>query len=262
MVPPRRTTPVRLLAEGRAISLDLGAETAAAVFRLGDWVIAVFDRPEALDLSQLQGSAIFRSMEARQTGDASILQMRLAQPGTLRPRREGNAWVLEAFRDAVEANRALTAITPELDQGPPARLVLRATRPGRSVTVLDPETGSPLLVGPLREPGQAVAIGRRQPEFQLLPAMLGVAVQPRGDNIQLRALQDRFILQASGMDSLRLGMDAGREPLAEAATLSRIMDLPSAGAATLQERLRTASANIAAAGPLGRSGARRDAAAR
>jgi tetratricopeptide (TPR) repeat protein len=128
------------------------------------------------------------------------------------------------------------------------------------VTVLDPETGSPLLVGTLREAGQAVAIGRRQPEFQLLPAMLGVAVLPRGDNIQLRALNDRFILQASGMDSLRLGADAGREPLAEAATLSRIMDLPSATSATLLERLRTASANIASAGPLGRSEARRHAA--
>jgi predicted negative regulator of RcsB-dependent stress response len=186
--------------------------------------------------------------------------MRLAQPGTLRPRREGNAWVMEAFRDAVDANRALTAMTPELDQGPPTRLVLRAARPGRSVTVLDPETGSPLLVGTLREAGQAVAIGRRQPEFQLLPAMLGVAVLPRGDNIQLRALNDRFILQASGMDSLRLGADAGREPLAEAATLSRIMDLPSATSATLLERLRTASANIASAGPLGRSEARRHAA--
>jgi hypothetical protein len=260
VVPPRRTTPVGLLAEGRAISLDLGAETAAAVFRHGDWVIAVFDRPEALDLSQLQGSAIFRNMETRQTGDATILQMRLAQPGTLRPRREGNAWVMEAFRDAVDANRALTAMTPELDQGPPTRLVLRAARPGRSVTVLDPETGSALLVGTLREAGQAVAIGRRQPEFQLLPAMLGVAVLPRGDNIQLRALNDRFILQASGMDSLRLGADAGREPLAEAATLSRIMDLPSATSATLLERLRTASANIASAGPLGRSEARRQAA--
>jgi len=260
VVPPRRTTPVGLLAEGRAISLDLGAEIGAAIFRHGDWVIAVLDRPEALDLSQLQGSAIFRNMEARQTGDASILQMRMAQPGTLRPRREGNAWVMEAFRDAVEANRALTAITPELEQGPPARLVLRAARPGRSVTVLDPETGSPLLVGTLREAGQAVAIGRRQPEFQLLPAMLGVAVLPRGDNIQLRALSDRFILQASGMDSLRLGADAGREPLAEAATLSRIMDLPSATTSTLMERLRTASANIGAAGPLGRSEARRHAA--
>jgi hypothetical protein len=260
VVPPRRTTPVALLAEGRAISLDLGAETSAAVFRHGDWIIAVFDRPEALDLSQLQGSAIFRSMEARQTGDASILQMRLAAPGTLRPRREGNAWVMEAFRDAVDANRALTAIAPELDQGPPVRLVLRAARPGRSVNVLDPETGSPLLVGTLREAGQAVAIGRRQPEFQLLPAMLGVAVLPKGDNIQLRALNDRFILQASGMDSLRLGGDAGREPLAEAATLSRIMDLPSANASTLLERLRTASANIGEAGPLGRSEARRHAA--
>jgi len=260
VVPPRRATPVGLIAEGRAISLDLGAETSAAIFRHGDWVIAVFDRSEALDLSQLQDSAIFRNMEARQTGDATILQMRLAQPGTLRPRREGNAWVMEAFRDAVEANRALTAITPELDQGPPARLVLRAARPGRSVTVLDPETGSPLLVGTLREAGQAVAIGRRQPEFQLLPAMLGVAVLPRGDNIQLRALNDRFILQASGMDSLRLGVDAGREPLAEAATLSRIMDLPSASAATLLERMRTASANIAGAGPLGRAEARRHAA--
>jgi tetratricopeptide (TPR) repeat protein len=260
VVPPRRTTPVALLAEGRAISLDLGAETSAAVFRHGDWVIAVFDRPEALDLSQLQGSAIFRSMETRQTGDTTILQMRLAPPGTLRPRRDGNAWVMEAFRDAVDANRALTAIAPELDQGPPVRLVLRAARPGRSVTVLDPETGSPLLVGTLREAGQAVAIGRRQPEFQLLPAMLGVAVLPKGDNIQLRALNDRFILQASGMDSLRLGADAGREPLAEAATLSRIMDLPSANAATLLERLRTSSANIGEAGPLGRSEARRHAA--
>ena len=260
VVPPRRTTPVGLLAEGRAISLDLGAETSAAVFRHGDWVVAVFDRPEALELSQLQGSAIFRGMETRQTGDATILQMRLAPPGTLRPRREGNAWVIEAFRDAVEANRALTAITPELDQGPPVRLVLRAARPGRSVSVLDPETGSPLLVGTLREAGQAVAIGRRQPEFQLLPAMLGVAVLPRGDNIQLRALNDRFILQASGMDSLRLGADAGREPLAEAATLSRVMDLPSANAATLLERLRTSSANIGEAGPLGRSEARRHAA--
>lgn len=260
VVPPRRTTAVGLLAEGRAISLDLGAEASAAVFRHGDWVIAVFDRPEALDLSQLQGSDIFRSMEARQTGDATILQMKLAQPGTLRPRREVNAWVLEAFRDAVDANRALTAITPEVEQGPPARLVLRVARPGRSLTVLDPETGSPLLVGTLREAGQAVAIGRRQPEFQLLPAMLGVAVLPRGDNIQLRALNDRFILQAAGMDSLRLGADAGREPLAEAATLSRVMDLPSASAATLLERLRTASANIAAAGPLGRSEARRHAA--
>ncbi|MBJ7252823.1 MAG: hypothetical protein JHC89_15810, partial [Acetobacteraceae bacterium] len=260
MVPPRRTTQVGLLPEGRAISLDLGAETSAAVFRHGDWVIAVFDKPEALDLSQLQGSAIFRGMETRQTGDTTILQLRLAPPGTLRPRREGNAWVMEAFRDAVEANRALTAITPELDQGPPVRLVLRAARPGRSVTVLDPETGSPLLVGTLREAGQAVAIGRRQPEFQLLPAMLGVAVLPKGDNMQLRALNDRFILQASGMDSLRLGADAGREPLAEAATLSRIMDLPSANAATLLERLRTASSNIAAEGPLGRSEARRHAA--
>lgn len=260
VVPPRRTTQVGLLPEGRAISLDLGAETSAAVFRHGDWVIAVFDKPEALDLSQLQGSAIFRGMETRQTGDTTILQLRLAPPGTLRPRREGNAWVMEAFRDAVEANRALTAITPELDQGPPVRLVLRAARPGRSVTVLDPETGSPLLVGTLREAGQAVAIGRRQPEFQLLPAMLGVAVLPKGDNMQLRALNDRFILQASGMDSLRLGADAGREPLAEAATLSRIMDLPSANAATLLERLRTASSNIAAEGPLGRSEARRHAA--
>ena len=260
VVPPQRSTPVVLLGEGRAISLDLGPDAGAAVFRQGDWVMAVFDRSEVLDLSALRRSDVFASMEARQTGDATVLQMRLAQPGTLRPRREGNAWVLEAFSDAVEANRALTAITPELEQGPPVRLVLRVSRPGSSVTVLDPETGSPLLVGTIRGANQAVAIARRQPEFQLLPAVLGVAVLPRGDNIQLRALVDRFILQASGLDSLRLGPDAGREPLAEAATLSRIMDLPSATITTLQERLRTASANIAAAGPLGRAEARRHAA--
>ena len=149
VIPPRRSTPVGVVMEGRAISIDLGADVAAAVFRNGDWVIAVLDRAEALDLTSLQGNNIFGSMETRQTGDATILQMRLAQPGTLRPRREGNAWVFEAFRDAVEANRALTAILPEVDRGPPARLVLRAPRPGRSVTGLDAETGRPFFLGTL-----------------------------------------------------------------------------------------------------------------
>ena len=252
--------PGSLAADGRAISLTLGENVGAAVFRNGDWIMVVFDQPEALDLAALRRSEIFRAMETREGNDSTTLQMRLAQPATLRPRRNGNTWVLEAFRDAVEANRSLTAIVPEVDQGPPARLVLRTARPGRSVSVLDPETGSPLLVGTLREPGHAVAIARRQPEFQLLPAMLGVAVLPRGDNMQLRALNDRFVLQAARLDSLRLGEDAGREPLAEAATLSRIMDLPTASVAALQERLRAANANIAAAGPLGRTVHRRHAA--
>ncbi len=260
VVPSARNIPVTLAADGRAISLTLGENVGAAVFRNGDWIMVVFDQPEALDLAALRRSEIFRAMETREGNDSTTLQMRLAQPSTLRPRRNGNTWVLEAFRDAVEANRSLTAIVPEVDQGPPARLVLRTARPGRSVSVLDPETGSPLLVGTLREPGHAVAIARRQPEFQLLPAMLGVAVLPRGDNMQLRALNDRFVLQAARLDSLRLGEDAGREPLAEAATLSRIMDLPTASVAALQERLRAANANIAAAGPLGRTVHRRHAA--
>ena len=110
VVPPRRTTPVGLLAEGRAISLDLGINASAAVFRHGDWVIAVFDRAETLDLTQLQGSAIFRGMEARQTGDATILQMRHNVPAIATTVAKAAAvGAIDLGRAAVERFAPMTA---------------------------------------------------------------------------------------------------------------------------------------------------------
>ena len=110
VVPSARNIPVTLAADGRAISLTLGENVGAAVFRNGDWIMVVFDQPEALDLAALRRSEIFRAMETREGNDSTTLQMRLAQPATLRPRRNGNTWVLEAYSAIFWRDQGLTGV--------------------------------------------------------------------------------------------------------------------------------------------------------
>gem|GEM_PF-710673 len=256
---PPQAPAIRLLPGqgGPAILIPAEAGTGAALFRRGDTVLFVLDVRQEFDLAALRGDPVFAGLEAGIAGEASVLRLRLAPPALLLARREAAGWVLEASREAPPSPRALV---PELDPGPPMRLWMHAAQPGRVVALTDPETDLPLLVGTLREAGQAVRLARRQPEFDLLPTQLGLALLARDDRLAMRALPDRFVLHAAGNASLRLSAVPSRAVSAEAAAMSRVMDLPLLAASALQERLRGQQAAIAAAGPLARGPLRRDAA--
>ncbi|MBR0665739.1 hypothetical protein GXW71_15380 [Roseomonas hellenica] len=249
--------PARVVAPGRAVALAFPDGTGVAVFRRGGAVLAVFDAKAPLDLTALRGDPVFGAADSWTLPDGVVLRLPMAAGGGLLPRREGATWVLEAMR--VEAPSRRPGISAEPEPGPPARLVIATEGSGRALALQDPETGMPLLVATLAVPGQGFAAARRMPDLELLPTQQGAAVLARSDRLVLRSLSDRILLTAAPGDTLRFGTPGGLEPVAEAAALTRVFDLPTLPPAVLQDRLRDQQAAIAGAAPLARGPLRREA---
>ncbi|SFK79854.1 hypothetical protein [Falsiroseomonas stagni] len=245
-----RGTPVRLLA-GPAIAVPSPAGTGAALFRRGQSWVMVLDAPLALDLSPLGPQATLAGSEVSASPQATTLRLPLAAFAAPRLRREGPAWVIDSPAEPM----ALRSILPELDPGPPPRIMLRAAQAGASVNVVDPETGSLLLVGTVKGGAEAVPLGRRGAAFDLLPTRLGAALLPRSDSVTLVAREDRFIAAGAPGAPLVLGLEPPAATSA-AAAMSRLFDLPAEAPAALQERVRNAASAVAAAPPLSRGPAR------
>ncbi|MBR0680767.1 hypothetical protein GXW74_09730, partial [Roseomonas eburnea] len=258
---PSGALPVRPLRDAPAIAVPAGAGTGLALFRRGEVLHAVFDSPLALDLAPLRGHPVFAGLEALPAGEGTLLRLRLAAPARLLARRDGAAWVLEAARGTPAESAGLRVVA---EPGPPAHLVLQGGLEGAAagsvVALADPETGEPLLVATLRRAGPGVALGRRLPEFEILPSMMGAAVLARSDRVVMRPAEDRILVLAAGGGSLALGAAGGREPSAQALAMSRLLDLPVAPVPALMERLRVQLLSINDTPPLGRGRRRRDAA--
>ncbi|NKE15900.1 hypothetical protein [Neoroseomonas oryzicola] len=240
-----------------AIMVPAGEGSGLALLRRGESLIAVLDRALGFDLGMLRGHPVFGGMEATVTPDATILRLPAAAPARFQARREGTGWAIEATRDPPAEAPGLRAVP---DPGPPPRLALQgAADPGGIVAIADPETGEPIIVATLRAPGPGVATGRRLPEIDLLPTMMGAAVLARSDRVALRALPDRIVVEAAG-GALALGAAAGQEPPPRSAALTRLLDLPVAPVPGLLERLRVQLLAVNEAPPLSRGALRRDAA--
>jgi hypothetical protein len=245
--PPRAPAglPLRVVEgpSGRALALPLPAETGLAMLRRGDTLLIVLDQPQALDTTSLQKDPIFVHLQAEQRPDSTILRLPIAAPAALQARRDGDRWLLTP-KPSFEQERSILA---EADS---ARLILRVSAPGRPIPVTDPETGLPLLVGTVREPGQSIAAPRSLSQADLLPTQLGIAALARSDSAALRRSGERFILSGAGTPS-------SRDTPPDAAPMTTLMDLPFLDAAAAQTRLRAQQASIAAAPPLARLPLRR-----
>lgn len=249
--------PARVVAPGRAVALAFPDGTGVAVFRRGGVVLAVFDARSPLDLAALRGDPLFGAADSWTVPDGVVLRLPMPPGASLLPRREGATWVLESTRAETPSRRP--GISAEPEPGPPARLVIATEGSGRALALQDPETGGPLLVATLTVPGQGFTAARRMPDLELLPTQQGAAVLARSDRLVLRSLSDRILLTAAPGDGLRFGTPGGLEPVAEAAALTRVFDLPTASPAILQDRLRDQQAAIAGSAPLARGQLRREA---
>jgi hypothetical protein len=234
------------VAEGRALALPVPAETGLAILRRGDLLLVVLDQPNALDTAPLRGDAVFGGLRVEVLPEATVLRLPIAEPSALRARREGDRWLLEA-KPSPTRERSILA---EAEDG---RLVLRVALPGRPVPIPDPETGLPLLVGTVREAGQAVPVSRSLAQMDLVATQLGVAALARADSVALRRAGDRFLL-------LGVAGATTMPEMAEADSMTRLMELPALGSGAAQERLKAQQASIAATPPLARLPLRRAAA--
>lgn len=242
--PAPRGVPVQPLADGFVV--PAAADVGAALLRRGGTWLLVLDAPVPLDLAPL-GQGAFACAEIARGPQATVLRIPAAVLAEPRLLRGAEGWRLEN----AAAAPVLRSIRAEPDPGPPARLLLRAARPANAVAVLDPETGGTLLVGTVREGGEATQAGRRSATFEILPTRLGLAILPRADSITLRALPTGFVASAGPGGVLALG-PAAEEDAAEATGMSRLFDLPAEPLLALIQRERNATLAVAAAAPLGR----------
>lgn len=220
---------------GAVIVLPFSRTTAAGAFRLRDDAVLVFDESRPIDLSALQADPVFGSAAVHPLANATVVRMKLPADRMLRLRPVRDGWMVSAEPASAPAAQPIVASSD------PHGVLMPATTPGQVVTIDDPDSGAPLLVGTQRASGQAVAVARHAPEFDLLPTWQGVLVAPHADRLALRTVPGGFLLQWSepGAAALTLApMPAGALALANAANLTRRFDFPDLPTPALLRRLQ------------------------
>lgn len=228
------------------VLLPFPPQSGAAMLRRGDDWLIIFDASAELP-ADAAGRAGVRH-QAIPGGALITLDATGEWAGDWHLARgaEGR-WLLAPGDPAV----AVPALQAAADGG--GMLVLAATGARRVLSVQDPVSGLPLLIGTQPAGGGLVAVPREMVELRLLETRLGVAVLARSDAVVLRAAPDRFVVAADGGARLALG---GGGPVEAAIAASRSFDFPSGDRAGLAARLRSQQAGLAQAPPLARGSLR------
>lgn len=230
---------------GPSMRLQLGAGAGLAAFRRGEQALILVETERPIEFGGLLREPAFQGIQARAMAGFTLITLPLATPLQIVPRQEGNDWFLAVVPRQHPAATAIPALRAEFDQG---RTILHAARPTRVVTLADPLTGGPLLVGLVGQAAPRQIVTRGLAELDLLETFLGVAVLARADRVAMRSGAERFLLSIEG-GSVSLAAEPGEGHWA-ALSMTRSFDMPGQPMAALLERLRAQQAAIASAAPL------------
>lgn len=258
ILPPNDSTAVavRLISaspqSALAIVIPSARDTGMALIRRGDAVFAIFDEPIKLNLTALRTDPTLVGATATVLANAAILRIPLAANLWLRAGRLGTNWTIEAVRE----QPALQSIPVEPTQDPLARIMLPTSNPSRSMTIPDPVTGLPLLIGTVKVGASGIPQPRRMAEFDLVPTMLGVAILAKSDDVTLRTIRLGFSVEAGDTTGLAVTVDIGPVTGIDTSSFSRLFNFPSQSTEATVERVRENLATVASTPPLARGPAR------
>ena len=230
---------------GPSMRLPLGAGVGVAAFRRGEQALILAETERPIEFGGLLREPAFQGIQARAMGGVTLISFPLAAGMQVVPRQEGNDWFLSVVPRQHQAVTAIPALRAEFDQG---RAILHAARPSRVVSLPDPLTGGPLLVGLVTQAAPRQIGTRGLAELDLLETFLGVAVLARADRVALRSGAERFVLSVEG-GSVSLAAQPGESQWA-ALGMTRSFDMPGQPMTALLERLRAQQSAIASAAPL------------
>ncbi len=232
-------------ATSSAILLPFDRTVGAAAFRRGGRAVLLFDQARPLDLTGLRDDAVFGAAVVHVLPAATMVVLPLA-PGTeLALRHERDGW-------RVAAGPALATAPPLAPVERDGGLVFPIPDPGRTISIVDPDSGATVLVGTELGSGQAITVRRRTPQFVLWPTWQGIAVEPLSDRLALQAVPTGFAMTVVGGSLAMTPASAETTALATAVSLTQRFDLPALPLAALAVRLREQVAAAAAAPPLSR----------
>ena len=212
-----RPAPLPPETQGAAFTLPLPADAAAAVFHRHGETLVVFDQHEPIDLAPLQSMPAFASARAELLPTATVIHLSPPAGTTVALSKTTQGWTVAALSSPPQT-RAISVRNNDNAVG------LAAQAPGRVVTLQDPSTGGPLLVGTLFQPGQATVVRSITPQFELLPTRQGVVVVPFADTVALHTVADGFILTTAPAPLAVSRLDT--DMLSDPAALTRRFEFP------------------------------------
>lgn len=243
-VSPQRATEIRL---------PFGPDIGAAAIRIAGEALIAFDVERPIDISEMKQRPEYAAATVTVNAGATTLLVPLQDQQQLHLVNDSAGWKISV------SSASLTSSPIVLDSSG-KHPVLHTASAGRSIRVLDPETGGVLLLGTVRDPQTAVQLGRATPLFNLLPTLAGVALEPLSDSVSLQNIAGGFEVETQS-PTLHLTHDTG-DLIAQAddATLTSAYAIPNQPAAVLFSRLRAQMTEAALAPPLARTPAQRAAA--
>jgi len=230
-----------------AVLFPFESTVGAAAFRSGGRAVLLFDQARPLDLAALRDDAVFGAAVVHVLPAATMVLLPLAPGLELTLKHEQYGWRVTA----APAHATAPPLTPsERDGG----VVFPVRDPGRTVSIVDPDSGATVLVGTELGSGQGVAVRRRAPQFVLWPTWQGIVIEPLSDRLALQALPAGFAVTLAGGSLAIAPPNAETAALVNAVGLTRRFYLPGQPITALRDRLREQVAEAAATPPLSRGG--------
>ena len=161
----------------------------AAVFRRGEAIWIVFDAVGELELSEFSTVSRSRISGFDTVAGENWTAARIIAPASSQAeaRLEGDRWTI-VFSERITSPPRPIQIRREAAHGQPGRIRVSLDGVHRTVWIRDPEVGDRLGVITARAPVQGLAARRDFVGAALLPSALGVAVEPRADDLQIRLI--------------------------------------------------------------------------
>lgn len=226
------------------IVLPFGTDVGVAALRDGRGALVVFDVERPIDISQMKERPDYAGASVTVGSGVTTLFIPLTKDQQFSLFSSASRWNLSFLSNAL-----VTSIV--LESGNPA--LLRVPQAGKAVKVIDPETGGILLLGTVHTANAAIQLGRATPLFNVLPTIVGVALEPLSDRISLEPRTDGFAVEAQS-SGLHLTHDTqdliAQERGAELTTASSLPDQPES---ILFPWLRRQMTQAALAPPLARA---------
>ena len=238
--------------ETGCLLLPVGHAVGVAMFRRFSDTVVVVDRP----------------IESLPAGEGNWWQQhkpqmtRTAQSAVLRvPTPSGDGLRIERREDGLclTGAREVSAIAPSIGfRSESDDVLFQLRQPGNTLTIVDPVTRSPLLIGTDNGSSGAVRPGRRSALFSIVETSAGVVVEPFSDRLSLHRSSDGFELATDGATSIHATPDFSNAPIASVDGLTRTLTVVAEPTDALVRQMRERELAAATAAPRGRSDRRLD----
>lgn len=176
------------------ILIPLSPNMGIAGYQSGEKFIIVVDNKEPLDISALHGDGIFSNLSLTTLPGFTMMTLPIPDTRKLYMSKQSNGWVLgDQMPPGVDySDRA--EINPSVDDG---KILFPMRRAGRILTINDPVTNTPLIIGTTILDDGGMLSARKDAEYDIWPSIEGIVVakHDKNSNIELISTNEGDLLK-------------------------------------------------------------------